>query len=210
MCIRTYSHLTVDTISCVYYNCSSHWAVSHFCKRSIFVHVYVCVCGRVLGGASLFCRGLEVSVWRGHFSGIFPRGPCEAWLNIERVQPTLVRGLYRRAACACVFCFLYNVHMSIWLRLQTICVCMRVCVWERARERKRERLCILSFSPLAFLSFDGQYGNEMPLSCGQTLCCVCVSACVWVCVRRSFHMNRWDREGYISPFSGKVLSALYY
>lgn len=42
--------------------------------------------------------------------------------------------------------------------------------------------------------------------------CVCVSLCVFVClfVRRRFHMNCRDREGYVFPFTHKVLSALYY
>ena len=50
---------------------------------------------------------------------------------------------------------------------------LRVC----ETERHKERLCVLTFSPLVCLSFEGQCGNGMLISCGETLLCMCVCVC---------------------------------
>lgn len=90
---------------------TSHWAVSHCCKQSIFVHAWAtCVC------VPLFCRGLEVNV-RGDISAAyFP----EVLARPDSIYSWYDRPVYRRGVCMLVWIVLDIMGR----RLVWICVFM--------------------------------------------------------------------------------------
>ncbi len=152
--------------------CCGQQSCLYLCMRAL-----VCMCV----WASLFCGGFSGQCVKGTFQLHISQRSLQGSTQYRVVAADPCQRFVRKLS-VCAHCFLYNVHMSeipssVWV---WVCVCVCVCVCER--EIEREKLCTLSVSPLAFLSFDGQYGNEMPLSCGQILClCVCVCVCVCVC-----------------------------